>query len=143
MRQGVASPSRGDLLAVAAFADRFAAPDFVAGEWHAPLRRADGTIEIGWWSPSGAVAEWSQALYDRNIIDFDSDYLGEENAEFVRRAVEDASLVAELDLPTLRRVLTFLARAERHTEGGWYEPAFASGMAQAATRRLGELADDT
>lgn len=134
-------PSRQDLLAVAAFADLFDAPGFVAGEWHAPQTRADGMIETGYWMPSEAVAEWSQALYDHHIIDPDSDYLSEANAEFVRRVVDDPSLVTDLDLTALRRVLTFLARAERHSGGGWYEPAFASGMAQAATRRLGELAD--
>lgn len=42
-------------------------------------------------------------LYDHNIIDFDSDYLSEESAAFVRRAVEDQSLVADLDLSGLRR----------------------------------------
>jgi len=48
--------------------------------------------------------------------------------------------VAGFNLATPRRVLTYLARAERHTGGGWFEHAFASGMAQAATRRLGDLA---
>lgn len=54
--------------------------------------------------------------------------------------VRNPSLVAGFNLATPRRVLTYLARAERHTGGGWFEHAFASGMAQAATRRLGDLA---
>ena len=134
------SPSRDDLRAFADFSERFSALGFVAGEWIEPTTRDDGVIEVGWWSASAAVAEWEQALYDHKIIDPDSDYLDESNVEFVNRVVAKPSLLTEVDLPTLRRVLTFLARAERHTGGGWYASAFESGMALTATRRLGELA---
>jgi len=36
---------------------------------------------------------------------------------FVEKAIADPSLLADVDLPTLRRALAFLARAERHTGG--------------------------
>lgn len=137
----MSSPTPDDLLAFASFAAQFNAPGFVPGTWHTPTSRDDGVIEIGWWEADAAVAAWEHALYDRHIIDPDSDYLDDDNVQFVDRAIEDSSLVADLDLPTLRRALTFLARAERHSCGGWYDRAFESGMAQAATRRLGQLAD--
>lgn len=133
-------PSRGDLLAVASFATQFETPGFVAGTWHLPASRADGVVEIGWWEADPAVVAWEQALYDHHIIDPDSDYLAEDNVAIVKRVIEEPGLVSDLDLPTLCRVITFLARAERHTEGGWYDRAFGSGMVQAATRRLGDLA---
>ena len=134
-------PTPDDLLAVASFVAQFDAPEFVVGEWHAPTTRDDGVIEIGYWSPSGVVIEWNRALYDHHIIDPGSDYLADDNVALVNAAIADPSLIAGLDLDTLQRVLTFLARAERHTGGDWFEHAFASGMAQAATRRLGKLAD--
>lgn len=137
----MSGPTSQDLRAVASFGSLFEAPGFVAGQWHEPTTRDDGVIEIGWWDPSEPVSGWSQALYDSNIIDMGSGYLDEDNAEFVTRAIDDPALIADLDLPAVRRALTFLARAERHTEGGWYDRAFESGMAQAATRRLGQLAD--
>lgn len=133
-------PTLNDLNAVAAFSERFAAPDFVAGEWIQPSERDDGVIQLGWWSPSDVVSQWEQALYDHSIVDPDSDYLGESNVRFVNRCIAVPELVADVELSTLRRILTFLVRAERHTGGGWFESAFGSGMAQAATRRLGVLA---
>lgn len=134
------TPTRDDLLAVAAFANLFARTEFVAGEWVKPSPREDGVIQLGWWSASKTVADWERALYDYKIIDPDSDYLSRASIEYVNRAIADPRALADADLPKLRRALTFLARAERHTGGGWYERAFASGMAQAATKRLGELA---
>ena len=136
----MSNPTAHDLLSVACFADKFDAPDFTVGEWHDPVRREDGVVEVGWWSPSEAVHTWEKALYDHHVIDPDSDYLAEDNVALVNAAIKDPALVADLNLAALRRVLTFLARAERHTGGGWFESAFESGMAQAATRRLGEFA---
>jgi len=136
------TPTRADLLAVAAFATEFDAPDFVVGEWSDPYWGADG-VEIRDWSSSRTVASWEKALYDHHIVDSHSDYRSDENIGFVNAAVADASLVVDLDLAALRQVLTYLVRAERHTGGGWYEHAFASGMAQAATRRLGEIVEAT
>jgi hypothetical protein len=135
-----AKPSTGDLLDVASFADKFDAPDFTVGEWHDPVRHEDGVVEVGWWSPSEVVHAWERALYDHHIIDPDSDYLAEDNVALVNESIDDPSLVADLDLAALRRALTFLARAQRHTGGGWFESAFGSGMAQAMMRRLGGLA---
>jgi hypothetical protein len=135
-------PGPGDLLAVAAFAVAFEAPDFVAGAWSKPAQFEDGALQMPYWSPSEDVVAWEQALYEHHIIDTDSGYLGDDNVQLVARALDDPSLVADLDLPTLRRAVTFLVRAERHSGGGWYEQAFESGMAHAATRRLGELATE-
>ena len=134
-------PNDSDLATVAAFAERFEAPGFSPGEWVNPPPREDGVIVFGWWAPSVEVANWQRALYDHQIMDLDSDYLSKSNVAFVKKVIDDPSLIADLDLPTMRRVLTFLVRAERHTEGGWFEEAFQSGMAQTATRRLGELTE--
>ncbi len=53
-------------------------------------------------------------------------YLVDHNVALVSAAIDDPGLVADLDLAALRRVLTFLARAERHADGGWYDRASAS-----------------
>ena len=134
-------PTNSDLAAIAVFAECFEASGFLPGEWINPPPREDGVFVIGWWSPSDVVAKWHKALYDHNIMDPDSDYLGKPNVEFVRRVTDDPSLITDSDLSSVRRVLTYLARAERHTGGGPFEEAFGSGMAQAATRRLGELSE--
>lgn len=133
------APSREDLAAVASFSSAFAAPGFTPGEWVAPGEIADGFM-FPWYASSEPVSRWHNALYEHHTIDPDSDYLGEANVALVNRVIKDPALVGDMDLPTLRRVLTFVARAERHTGGGWFAEAFKTGMAQAATRRLGELA---
>jgi hypothetical protein len=135
------APTRDDLVSFTAFAERFAEPGFVVGAWTLPKERDDGAMVVGWWSSSEVVNDWNQALYDCNIIDADSAYLSDANVAFVNRSIADPSILATIGLAKLRCALTFLARAERHTEGGWYEQAFNSGMAQAATGRLLELAD--
>lgn len=132
-------PTREDLLAFSAFADAFSELDFRAGGWVRPSTCEDGVIQVGWWSPSATVAEWEQALHARNIMDPLSDYLDDSNVAFVNQAIANPSVLVRIELPRLRRVLTFLARAERHAEGGWYESAFQSGMAQMATRQLVEI----
>lgn len=134
-------PSNEDLESFAAFTEQFDDPDFNAGEWIPPEPREDDVVVIGWWSASEVLCAWEHALYDRNIIDADSDYLSESNVAFVNESIADPSILLTATLPTLRRALTFLARAERHTGGGWFEQAFEAGMAQAATRRLQQLAD--
>lgn len=133
-------PTREDLLAVAEFSRVFDRADFSAGSWVSPETRDDGVIIIGWWASNETVSEWEAALYSRHIVDPESDYLSERNVDLVNRMMKDVTLLDRVQLPELRRVLTFLVRAERHTGGGWFEEAFTSGMAQAATRRLAELA---
>ena len=105
------SPTKDDLAAVAAFAERFEAPWFSAGE----------------------------ALYDHNIVDPDSGYMEESAAEFVRRLEEDPMRIAGSDLATVRCVLTRVVRADRFVEGT-IARASETGVAQAATKRLRELA---
>jgi len=130
------APTREDLLAFNDFVDAFEEPDFSAGEWVPATAREDGVVQIGWWSSSPTVDRWEQALYGRNIVDPQSDYLARSNVAFVNEAIADPTILAEISLPRLRKVLTFLVRAERHAGGGWYESAFRSGMAQMATKRL-------
>lgn len=142
MRPQVTNPTITDLRAVAAFAQRFEEPGFSPGEWTTPAALDDGTIQIGWWSPTQVIVEWNEALYDHHIVGPETGYLERSNIDFVHKAIEEPELLNGLDLPSVRRVLTFLARAERHADGGWYASAFRSGMAQAATRRLGELASE-
>ena len=132
-------PTKSDLAAVAAFTERFEAPGFSPGEWIPPEKQKDGSFTFPWWKESRVVSEWHHMLYDHKIIDPDSGYLDEPNVEFVRRLNEDPSLIADSDLPTVRRVLTYLARGE-HFDAGTFAEAFKSGLAQAATKRLGELA---
>lgn len=133
-------PTNEQLQQVARFAESFDVPGFSAGEWVVPEPTEDGVTQMGWWSSSEAVERWHEALYDNGIIDGSSDYLGADTKTLVRGLMERPVGVADLGLAELRTVLTFLARAERHTGGGWFEQAFQSGLAQSATRRLGVLA---
>jgi len=65
------------------------------------------------------VAAWEQVLSDHRIVNPHSAYVANNNVGSVDAAVANASLVADLNLTALRRVLTYLVRAERHTGGGW------------------------
>jgi hypothetical protein len=141
MSQAPETPSADDLRAVAEFAVAFDSPDFVAGEWVKPETRDDGVIVLGWRNSSETVGKWEQALYDHHIVDSESGHMASENVEYVNKAITNPDLLRDADLGRISTVLTFLMRAEHHTGGGWYEEAFASGMAQAATRRLGELGE--
>lgn len=138
------NPSRQDLLAVAAFASRFEAPDFVVGRYFVGSAVEEGVISMGGWEHSPTVLEWVQALYDHHIIDPECDYTSEENREITRRVFEeDPSMVDSFDLRALRMLLTAIARSDRFCWGsGLYEDAFRLGIAQAATRRLGDLAEE-
>jgi len=131
-------PTKSDLAAVAAFSELFDAPGFSPGEWVPSEKQKNGSYTFPWWNGSQVVNEWLQALYDHNIIDPDSGYMEESHAEFMLRLKEDSSPIADSDLATVRRVLTYVVRADRFVEGTLAE-AFHSGVAQTATRRLGEL----
>jgi len=133
------SPTKDDLAAVAAFAERFEAPGFSAGEWVPSKKQKNGSYTFPWWKGSKAVNEWQQALYDHNIVDPDSGYMEESAAEFVRRLEEDPMRIAGSDLATVRCVLTRVVRADRFVEGT-IARASETGVAQAATKRLRELA---
>ena len=132
-------PTKSDLAAVAAFTEHFEAPGFSPGEWISSEKQNDGSFTFPWWKASCVVSEWHQSLYDHKIVDPGSGYMDDPNVEFVRRLNEDPSLITDSDLPTVRRVLTYLARGE-HFDAGTFAEAFKSGLAQAATKRLGELA---
>ena len=133
-------PTKSDLAEVAAFTKRFEAPDFSPGEWVPSKKLRDDIATLPWWKGSPEVNEWNKALYDHNIIDPDSDYMSESAANLINRSMEHPSLVAELDLPTIRMVLTCISRVERFVEGTMAE-AFHLGLAQAATRRLGDFVE--
>lgn len=127
-------------MAIAKFADLFAEPDFSPGTT-VPMHEVEpGVFTFGWWDASPIAAQWAQALYEHHIIDAESDYLSEATSEMRAAIHEDISLINHMGLAELRTVITLIARAERHTGGGPYEHAFSARVAQAATRRLGELA---
>ena len=73
------TPTKHDLLAVAAFADRFDAPDFVVGRDVPGSVDEDGVVHIGWWEHSPTVSGWAQALYEHHVINPQSDYLSGPN----------------------------------------------------------------
>ena len=133
-------PTKSDLAAVGAFAESFDAPGFMPGEWIPSEKQADGSYTFPWWKWSPEVSDWHRALYDHKIVDPHSGYLDESNVEYIQSLHQDPSLIDDSDLPTLRRVLTYLVRSERFVEGTLAK-AFKSGIAQAATRRLGEMAE--
>ena len=129
-----------ELLSVAEFVDVFDSVDFVAGEWTKPNLRLDGVIEIGYWTPSDCVMRWEKAIYDRHLVDPDSGYLSEQFSRRMQDYTRDPSRLLEADLATVRTVLTNVVRGERFCDG-YMADMFESGVAQAATRRLVQLAE--
>jgi hypothetical protein len=131
--------SSEDLAAFTPFAAVFESADFVAGSWHPSQELEPRVLAAGWWKRSAEVARWAQALYDRNIIDPQSDYLTEEWSVRMRAFAADPSALADADLQTVRTVLTNVARGDRFCEG-YMASMFTNGVCQAATRRLVDLA---
>ncbi len=132
---------RKDLLAFKRFADAFDAEGFHAGRIHTSEEVEPGVHSWPWWEASPVAGEWHQALYDNGIIDPESDYLSVEFAQQMRQFEADPTLLSAADLSTVRTVLTNISRGERFCDG-YMASMFDTGVAQAATRRLVELACD-
>lgn len=135
------APAKENLRSMTEFADAFDSPDFVAGEWTSPVVRPDGVIEVGYWMAGDCVMRWEQAVYDRQVVDPDSAYLSERFSRQMDSYIHDPSRLREADLATVRTVITNVVRGERFCEGYMAE-MFECGVAQAATRRLVELAEE-
>ncbi len=130
-------PTVADLQAVAAFTDIFESDGFIAGEWVSGETADDGVVTLGFWSASGAVHDWHEAIY-KNNVHLVFDWMTQEWREVMRGFESDPSTLASADLETIRKVLTTISRADRFNEG-YMGDCFDSGLAQAATRRLAEL----
>ncbi len=132
------TPSREDLASFAEFIDVFDSEGFSWGEIHTEPPQEDGTLVMPWPDYSDMVSRWHNALYERHVIDGQSDYLSEALARRMHEFAADPSSLSACDLPTIRTVLTYIARGERFCDGHMAE-YFDNGVAQAATRRLVEL----
>ncbi len=132
-------PTKTDLAIFARFVDAFERADFEAGRAHPSEEVKPGVYSWPWWESSPIVSEWHHALYDHHIIDSHSPYLTEEFAARMHEFVDDPSLLVGQDLPTMRTVLTYIARGDRFCDG-LMAAMFEQGVAQAATRRLVALA---
>lgn len=139
MTEDETRPTRDDLLTVLTFARSLGEPDFVAGEWVSPPPDDDGVTMLGYWLPSGDVARWQAALYEHHLV-LPFDWTAASWRRQMRRYTVDSSLLEQVSLLTIRKVLTTLVRAERFCEGSLAE-AIELGVPQAAMRRLGELAE--
>ncbi len=135
----VFGPSAEDLRVFAEFANAFESDDFVAGTPYGEEEVEPGVYTMGGWIPSEIVIQWETALYDHHIIDGNSDYLSPEFARRMNEFAEDLTLLSAADLQTVRTVLTNISRGERFCDG-YLCDAFDRGVAQAATRRLVDLA---
>lgn len=120
------NPSEDDLRSFARFAEAFGEPEFTPGTSHPAEEIEPDVYSFGWFEYAPAVSEWHQELYDRNVIDPDSDYLSEAFAHRMRRFSADPTLLSAADLPTIRTVLTNIARGERFCDG-YMSSAFESG----------------
>lgn len=138
MTSDLETPTRDDLLGFARYAESFEHPDFTAGKYHPSEEIELNTYTWPSWESSPIVSEWHQALYDRHIMDPQSPYLDAQFTARMREFEADPSLLSGQDLPTIRTVLTCIARADRFCEGVIAD-MFEKGVAQAATRRLVEL----
>jgi len=131
-------PSSDDRAFFARFADAFEREGFCAGRFHPSEPTGPNSFTFGWWESSPIVSQWHAALYDRNIIDPQSDYLSPEFAARMAQFSKDPTMLLEQDLATIRTVLTNIARGDRFCEG-YMAGMFEAGVAQAATRRLAGL----
>ena len=127
-----------DLTGFSRYLDAFELREFKAGRAHPSVEIEPGVYSWPSWENTPIVSEWHQALYDRNIIDPESPYLTEEFATRMRQFAANPSLLSGQDLPTIRTVLTYIARGDRFCDGLMAD-MFENGAAQAATRRLVEL----
>lgn len=128
-----------DLSGFAAFSRAFDEPDFVAGEWAGGGEVEPGLYQMAYWVPCSVVSEWEQTLYHQNVVGPDCDYMSEEFGAQMREFASDPSLLSASDLQVVRAALTNIVRGERFCEG-YIGEMFDNGVAQAATRRLSELA---
>lgn len=131
-------PSIDDLAAFAAFADAFESADFLPGEWLSPQPSGDADSAFPIWASGDVVSRWHQALYDRDIVDPDSDYLSEAFAQQMDEFVTDPTLLSAADLSTIRTVLTNISRGDRFCDG-YMASMFENDVSQAATARLVSL----
>lgn len=136
----VFGPTIDALLALSPFVHEFTAEGFTAGIFHNAEEIEPGVFSMPWWEPSDIVLQWEAALYHHGIIDPQSDYLSEEFGRQVEEFAADPTLLSAADLPTIRTVLTNISRGERFCDG-YMASMLESGVAQAATARLVQLAD--
>lgn len=132
-------PRAADLLAFAPYVEAFEQADFSAGRFHPAEEIEPNTYTWPSWESSPIVSEWHQALYDRHIMDPQSPYLDAQFTVRMREFEASPSLLSDQDLSTIRTVLTYIARGDRFCEG-LIADMFEKGVAQAATRRLVDLA---
>lgn len=137
-RVSASGPYSEDVAAVAGFAEVFESPDFVAGSWTHPSSGPDGVIQMSYWEPHPDVRRWHDSLYRHGMVLPDFDWSAADWRDSMARLQADPSLLESADLETVRKVLTTAARADRFNEG-YLDSLFETGVAQAATRRLGAL----
>jgi hypothetical protein len=113
----------------------FGRDGFVPG-WHHPSEEIEPShYSWPWWEASRAVGEWRDALYEYGVVDPSADYLSEDVSQRMQQYGQSPSLLENVDLDTVRAVLTYVVRSERFSEGHM-QTMFEAGVAQAATHRL-------
>jgi Family of unknown function (DUF6508) len=125
------------LRRLAAWADRFADPDFKLGSWIPARRGDDGVIQVGWYEISDSGQQFVSEMYELGWVHpFDwMRWLGTADG---RRLSGGAASIATASVAQLGKLLTAIIRGERFSDGE-LEGAFASGVLLAITRRAAEL----
>ena len=128
--EGLLPVTARQIDALLPFLDRFEAVGFYVGKWHAP----EG--QFPWFDFSEVVREFHHALYDNGWVTpaFDWTKWQPSADEYVDRPEK----IATADSPTIMKLFTTHARADRFCEGH-LAAMFENGHIVAPLRRLREL----
>lgn len=130
------APSTDALRVLAAWESRLSSSDFVFGSWTASQERADGVIQMGYYTLSPEADQFLREIGSAGLISpFDwPSWLGSPRGQELR----EPDAVADATPAELAMLLTAIVRSERISEGS-LEGAFESGLLVAVARRAGVL----
>jgi hypothetical protein len=133
-----APPTEAALRELAAWEPRLADPAFSMGAWTDAATRADGVIEMPYFTLSEDGEAFTRAMAGAGLVrPFDwPAWLESPRGQELRQPAAAASASAE----ELANLLTAIVRSERFSEGS-IEGAFESGLLLAIARRAGALVE--
>lgn len=130
------APPPDALRVLASWETRLAGSDFVFGSWTPAQERADGVIQLGYYTFSPEADKFLGEIRGAGLVSpFDwPSWLANPRGQQLR--APDA--VADADAAELAMLLTAIVRSERFNDGS-LAGAFDSGLLLAIARRAGVL----
>jgi hypothetical protein len=132
---------RRQLIALGAWADRLADPEFELGSWAGGERQPDGAISMPWFELSPEALAFLRDVGANGWIE-PFDWMAWLQSPAGRHLREAPGAIEAAGPDDLRRMLTAIVRSERFTDGS-IEGAHGSGLLVRICRRAGDLARDT